>query len=59
MTNAEWIKQYPEDWHRAEDADKFPPDLYDFVWNDDYSYFRAVRLRYNSQASYIQFQASK
>jgi hypothetical protein len=45
------------DWLPASEAEKFSPDAYQHVWNDDYSMFRAFPLRWTDDASYAAFQA--
>lgn len=34
----------------------YNPNRYDFVWNDDYTSFRAIKLAWWDDASYIDYQ---
>jgi len=46
------------DWLPASEAENFSPDLFQHIWNDDYSMFRALPLRWTDDASYASFQAA-
>jgi len=45
-------------WLPASECEKFSPDAYQHVWNEDYSMFRAVPLRWTDDASYAAYQAA-
>jgi len=49
MTNNQWLP--------ADQAERYNPGRYDFVWNDDYTMFRAVPLRWWDDASYARYQS--
>jgi len=48
---------HEEDWLDADKAKEYSPDEYDFIWNDDHTKFRVLKLRWNSQVSYIRYQS--
>jgi len=46
-------------WFPASECENFNPNRFEFVWNADYTMFRAVQLPWFDHASYIRHQADK
>jgi hypothetical protein len=44
-------------WMPAVYAEQFNPERFDFVWNYDYTLFRALPLRWWDDASYARYQS--
>lgn len=44
-------------WLPASEVENYNPDHYSFEWNADFSQFRATKLRWHDDASYIAYQA--
>lgn len=44
------------EWHPASEVENYNPLRYQFVWNEDYSLFQAIPLRWWDDSSYIRYQ---
>lgn len=44
-------------WYQAGQEVQFCPSQYDFHWNEDYTKFKVSRVRWSSEASYINYQS--
>jgi len=57
MTNDEWKRLHPEDWHPASEVETFDPNKFDIRWDETYSMFRAVKLAWGAgNRSYVRYQ---
>lgn len=56
MTKRE-IAMTQQTWHSASEVETFSPGRFDIIWNADYTMFRAVKLQWWDNASYIAYQS--
>lgn len=47
-----------EGWLPLEKLDDFDPDQYDFKWNKDYTMFLPLKLKWNDDSSYKEYQST-
>lgn len=45
-------------WCDESEIESYSPDMYDFVFNDDYSKFIPLKLRWYDDLSYIAYQCN-
>jgi hypothetical protein len=51
------VEAYPEDWQPSANIDSIDPDLYEVVWNDDYTLFTTRKLFWHDESSYARYQS--
>jgi len=44
-------------WRPVSELESFTSERFDFVWNDDYTMFQAVPLKWYDDASYARYQS--
>lgn len=44
-------------WLNADEVEGYDPNTYDFIWNEDYTKFKPVKLRWNDESSYRRYQS--
>jgi hypothetical protein len=46
-------------WFEEQESKEFNPDRVDFIWNEDFTKFRAIPLKWWNDASYIVYQCDE